>query len=141
MPRTKHSLARHFVPLRLVLFHPNASLEEANVPLLAADVCDQKESAELELSLPVDPDALRGHLDLIHHLQELFPAGFQWLDQGVIEIVGDFPIDGGGAAEVWVGMMGKRKVAVKSYRYYSASDCLPNYAVSPALTSATCSSD
>jgi len=142
MPRTNLSPARRFVPRRLVLSHPNPSLEEARVPLLAADASDQLEPAELEPSLPVDPGSLRGHLlDSVHHLKESFPIDCQRLAQGVIEIAGDFPVDAGGAADVWAGLMGNYKVAIKSYRRYSAVDDLPNYAVSPAPTSATCSVD
>jgi hypothetical protein len=51
------------------------------------------------------------------------------LQQGALEVVEEFPIDGGSVADVLVGMMGNHKVAIKSYRCYSSSDRLPTYVV------------
>jgi len=85
----------------------------------------------VERSLPIDPDALREHLvDLVSHLPPLLPDSCKWLEQGDLEFFGEQPIDAGGIADVWVGMMGDRKIAIKSYRYYSSSDYLPIYVVS-----------
>ena len=86
---------------------------------------------EVGPTLPVDPGALCEHLvDLVSHLPPLLPDSCEWLDQGALEVVGGRPIDAGGIADIWVGMMGSRKVAIKSYRY--CSDYLPNYVVSNA---------
>ncbi|KAF9647760.1 kinase-like protein [Thelephora ganbajun] len=98
------------------------------VPLLTADGPNKLESSELDLPLPVDPEALREHhLDLVLHLQGLFSTSCKWLEQGDIKIVGGFPVDAGGYANVWAGTMDDRKVAIKSYRCYLPLDPLPNY--------------
>ena len=77
------------------------------------------------------PGALHEHItNLVSHLPQLLPDSCEWLEQGSLEVVGDHPVDAGGVADVWVGMMGVRKVAIKSYRYYSSSDYLPTYVVS-----------
>ncbi|KAF9646916.1 kinase-like protein [Thelephora ganbajun] len=115
MPQAKDLLTRLFITLRL-LFHSKGPVEGTYVPLLAADGPNQLESPELDL-LPVDPEALREHhLDLVLHLQESLSTNCEWLEQEALEIVGGHPVDAGGFANVWVGIMGDRKVAIKSYR-------------------------
>ena len=75
--------------------------------------------------------AAREHLiDLVSRLPPLLPDSCEWLEQGALSVVGEHPVDAGSVADVWVGMMGHRKVAIKSYRYYSSSDYLPTYVVS-----------
>ena len=130
MSRSKDTLAPLSASLR-GLFRLKNSLQEADVHLLAADELNQLESAEFELSLPVDPETQHEYLrDLVLRLQESLPVGFQQLDQGVLEVVGRFPVGAGGVADIWLGMMGNRKVAIKSYRRYSSSDWLPSCVVS-----------
>ena len=86
---------------------------------------------EIGQSLLVGPDALWYHLvDPVRHLQSLLPGSCQWLEQGVLEVVGKFPVGAGGVADFWVGKMGDRKVAIKVYRLYSSSNCSPTYVVS-----------
>ena len=48
----------------------------------------------------------------------------------MLEVVGEHPVDAGAVADVWIGMMGNRKVAIKSYRCYSSSEYLVTYMVS-----------
>jgi len=81
--------------------------------------------------LPIDPDALREHLiDLVSHLPSLLPDNCKCLEPGDLEVVGEQPIGAGGVADVWVGMMGNCKVAIKSYRYCLSLDYLLTYVVS-----------
>ena len=69
-------------------------------------------------------------VNMADRLQLSLPPSCQWLEQGVLKIVGTHPIDAGGFADVWVGEMGDRMVAVKSYRYYASANCAPTYKVS-----------
>lgn len=109
------------------LSHPDTSLEGVGSPLPTTDVPDQFGSSPPG----IDPGALCEHIvDLVHHLQSLLPSDCKWLEEGAIEVVGERPVDAGGFADVWVGMMENRKVAIKSYRCYSSSDYLPTYVVS-----------
>ena len=82
-------------------------------------------------STSTDPGALCEHLvGLVSNLRPLLPAGCGWLEQGSIEVVGEHPVDGGGVADLWVGRIGNRKVAIKAYRYDSSSNCSVAYTVS-----------
>lgn len=95
------------------------------MPSSIADVPDQwgPSSSEADQSLPIDPSALCEHIaDLVPHLPLLLPASCKWLEQGALEVGGEHPINAGGVVDVWVGMMGDRKVAIKSYRCSSSSD-------------------
>ena len=130
----KNHFLRLLTSLRLI-FHPNTPLEGAGIPSRITSVPDQLVSPLLRVDrpLPIDPDALREHLiDLMSHLPPLLPDSCKWLEQGDLEVLGERPVDAGGVADVWVGMMGNRKIAIKSYRYYSSSDYLPTYVVSGA---------
>ena len=120
--RPKGPFSRLFTYLRLV-FHRKTPLEEADTPLRTADVPCQ--------SLPVEPDMVCEHLvDLVTSLRSLLPGSCRWLERGTLEVVGEHPIDAGGVADVWAGKMGGRKVAIKVYRCFSSSNCLPSYVVS-----------
>ena len=73
----------------------------------------------------------REHLiDLVSRLPPSLPDGCEWLEKGALQVVGEHPFDAGSVADVWVGLTGNRKVAIKSYRYCSSSDYLPTYVVS-----------
>jgi len=112
-----------------LIFHP----EGANAPSRTTGVSKQSAppSPGVDRSLPIDPDPLREHLiDLVSHLPPLLPDNCKWIEQGDLKVVGEQPIGAGGVADVWVGMMGNRKVAIKSYRYSLSSDYLPTYVVS-----------
>lgn len=120
----KVSLYRLLTSFRRIT-HPNASLEGADGPPRTTDVPDQ--------SLPIDPDELCEHLvELVRQLRPLLPGSYEWLDEESLEMIGEYAIDAGGVADVWAGMIGNRKVAVKAYRCYSSSDYLPTYMVSDA---------
>ena len=123
MLQLKGSLPRLFAHLRLI-FHPRA-------PLNGVDVSNQQRPPEIDQSLPIDPVALCEHLvDLVLHLRPLLPDSCRWMERGALEIVGTHPFAAGGVADVWLGMMGDHKVAIKSYRRYSSSNYLPTYVVS-----------
>jgi hypothetical protein len=107
-----------------MVFRPRVSPEGVNVS-------NQPESPEIDQSLPIDLVALCEHLvDLVLHLRPLLPDSCRWMEQGALEIIGAYPFAAGGIADVWVGIMGDRKVAIKSYRCYSSSNYLPTYVVS-----------
>ena len=123
MSHNKISLARLFASFPPVL-RPKG-------PLGGVDGLYQLESSELELPFPVDPDPQRGALsNLLLYLQESLPTGYERLERGAVEIVGQFPVSAGGTADVWEGRIGDRRVAIKAYRCYLSSDCSLTYAVS-----------
>ena len=65
---------------------------------------------------------------------------YRWLVQKDVKIVGTHPVDAGGFADIWVGEIDDRKVAVKSYRCYATADHLPTYNVRSSHPScASCS--
>ena len=96
-----------------------------------ANTPNQQFPPAIDQSLPVDSDVVCEHLvELVGHLRLLLPGGCEWLGQGALEVVGEHPVGAGGVADVWVGKMGGRKVAIKVYRCYSSSNYLPTYVVS-----------
>jgi len=116
-----------------LIFHPKNSAGGCDVPSPTTVRPDQSEPARPEIgqTSPIDPDALREHLTkLVSRLPPLLPDSCEWVERGALEVVGGLPIDAGGVADVWIGMMGNRKVVIKSYRYCLSSDYLPNYVVS-----------
>ena len=122
----KVSFSRLLTSLRL-LFHLKTRLERADVSSRTANAPDQLES------LPIDPGTVCDHLvDLMRHLQSLLPGGCEWLERGALELVGEYPVDAGGVADVWVGRMSNRRVAIKAHRCYSSSNYLSAYVVSGA---------
>ena len=126
MSHHRDSLTRLFTSLRR-LSHLRGPLEWIDAPSTTTDALDQFGPLEID----IDPDTLRVHsFDLVLRLQESLPADCKWLDEATIQVDGEFPKAAGGTANVWVGIMGVRKVAIKSYRCYSSSDWLPNYVVS-----------
>lgn len=82
---------------------------------------------EIDLSLTIDLGAL---VNVAGRLRSSLPPSYRWLGQENLKIVGSRPIDAGGFADVWVGEMGGRKVAVKSYRCYASMNHLPIYQAS-----------
>lgn len=118
-----------------LLFHPNWTLpsrgprHERCDPSRAIVILDQSQSLPPMLS---DPGTLPEHIvDAVRNLKPLLPSGCELLGQEDLKITGSCPIDAGGFADVWVGEMNDgTKVAIKSYRYYSSSSCLPVYLVS-----------
>jgi len=69
-------------------------------------------------------------VDAVRNLGPFLPNGCELLGEGDLRIVGSTIINAGGFADVWVGERDDgTKVAIKSYRYYSSSGCLPIYLV------------
>lgn len=83
---------------------------------------DPPVSSSLEIDHSIATD-LGTHVNLASQLWLSLPANCRRLRQQDLKVVGTRPIDAGSFADIWVGMMGDRKVAVKSYRYYSSTDC------------------
>lgn len=110
------------------------------MPPSIADALDQSRSPlpEVDQSPLIKPGALCEHItDSVPHLPSLLPASCKWLEQGALEIGGEHPVNAGGVADVWIGMMENHKVAIKSYRRNSCSDYRLTYVVSDAWR-ATC---
>lgn len=102
------------------------------VPSPTISVPDQPGSFSPEIDQPpsIDPEALSEHLvELVSHLRQLLTC--EWLEQPVLEVVGEHPIDAGAVADVWIGTTGNRRVIIKSLRCYSSSEYLVTYMVSP----------
>ena len=87
---------------------------------------------EADLSSITDPGTPPEHLvTAVRNLRPLLPIDCELFGQDDLCIVGSHPIDAGGFADVRVGKMNDgTMVAIKSYRYYSSSGCLPIYMVS-----------
>ena len=114
-------------------FHPKPSLGGGDIPSHTTGRSDQlvPSQPKVDHSLSAGSSAVREHLiDLVSHLPPLLPDSCEWLRKEALKVVGRHPIDAGGVADVWVGVMGDHKVAIKSYRYDSSSDYLPTYMVS-----------
>lgn len=90
---------------------------------------DQPVPLTLEVDYPTTADASTP-ADLADQLQLPLPPNCRRLGQEDLKIVGTRPIDAGGFADVWVGEMDGRAVAVKSYRCYASANCTPTYKVS-----------
>ena len=70
-------------------------------------------------------------VDAVHHLKPFLPIGCEFLGQDDLKIVGPYPIDAGGLADVWAGeKTDGTRLAIKSHRCYSSSSHLPVYLVS-----------
>jgi len=131
-PRPGGPLSRLFLSLRLI-FHSKTSLGGVNIRSPTADVPDRSGLAPqaVDRSLPMDPDEVCEHLiDLVSRIPSLLPDSGEWLERGVLEVIGGHPIAAGDVADIWVGILGNRKVAIKSYRYSSSSNYMPTYVVS-----------
>ena len=130
LSRSKRSSSRPKVPFSCLLACFRL-ISHRTAPLEGADANDQQLPPGIDQSLSTDPGAVCEHLvDLVGHLRSLLPGSCEWLEQGSLEVVGEHPIDAGGVADIWVGNIGDRKVAIKVYRCYSSSNYLPTYVVS-----------
>jgi hypothetical protein len=69
-------------------------------------------------------------VNMAGRLRPSLPDDCLWLNQKDLKIIGECPIDAGGFADVWVGEMGDRKVAIKSYRCNASADCAQIHGVS-----------
>jgi len=91
---------------------------------------DQSGSSAMGIdhSITIDLGAL---VNLDDRLRQLLPeSSYVWFGEGGLELVGTRPVDAGGFADVWVGKMGGRRVAVKSYRCSLSGNCALTYKVS-----------
>ena len=132
--RTMGLFSRLLASLRLLL-HLKTPLEGSDAPSRTTGAPDQSELFPLEIgqSPSIDPGPLCKHLaGLVRHLRSPLLASCEWLEQGALEFVGGRPIDAGGVADIWIGEMNNRKVAIKVYRCYSSSNNFPTYVVSGA---------
>jgi len=83
-----------------------------------------------------DPSTPPEHLiDAVRNLKPFLPIGYGMLGQGDLKILGSYPVDASGFADVWIGELNDgTAVAIKSLRYYSSSSRLPVYLVSGSAT-------
>jgi len=113
------------------LHHPKTLPEGVDAPTVVISDQSGPPPQEFYQLPPVDPIPLCDCIvDLAPHLPSLLSASCEWLDRGALEVDGEHPVNAGGVADIWVGMMGNRKVAVKSYRRNSSSDHRMTYVVS-----------
>lgn len=70
------------------------------------------------------------HVSLAGRLRPFLPTNYLWLGQEDLTVVGARSIGAGAFADVWLGELGDRRVAVKSYRRWASADCAPIYEVS-----------
>jgi hypothetical protein len=61
-------------------------------------------------------------VNMAGRLRPSLPGDCPWFGQEDLKVVGAHPIDAGGFADVWVGEMGDRKVAIKSYRCHASAN-------------------
>jgi len=90
---------------------------------------DQSEASALGADHPITAD-LGIFVNLAGRLRQSLPSSYLWLGEGDLKVVGTRPIDAGGFADIWVGEVRGRKVAVKSYRCYLSANCTLIYEVS-----------
>jgi hypothetical protein len=144
---TKHFLlyvgdafTRLLVHLRL-LFHPQGAppsrgtqYDWCGMPSRTVDALGHWLSLppEIDLSPMNSPGTPPERLvEAVRNLGPFLSVGCEMLGQGDLKIVGSRPVDAGGFADIWIGERDDgTKVAIKSYRYYSSSSCLPIYLVS-----------
>jgi len=122
------------------LLHPlrrDVQLEGGDI--LSHDIppSDKSESLTLEVDhspSPTDPGTL---VNLAGRLRLSLPPSYRWFGPDDLKVIGAGPFDAGGFADLWVGEMDDRKVAVKSYRCYRSANCTPTYNVSSPRPSCT----
>ena len=83
---------------------------------------DQSGSSAMGVDHSITTD-LGTLVNLDGRLRQPLPFGYVRFGEGDLEFVGPHPIDAGGFADVWMGEMGGRRVAVKSYRCYLSGNC------------------
>lgn len=112
----------------------SAQQEGGEILSCLAEASGQPDSLppDIDLSPLTNPAALPRHfVDAVRRLKSFLPIGCELLGQGDLEVIGSYPIDVGGFAEIWVGRRNDgTRVAIKSHRYYSSSSCLSIYSVS-----------
>ena len=112
----------------------SAHRERCDVASCIVEKQDELQWLPPDADLPFmnDPGTSPEHfVDAVRRLKPPLPIGCELLGQGDLRILGSYPIDAGGFADVWLGEKSDGTlVAVKSHRYYSSSSCLPAYLVS-----------
>ena len=78
---------------------------------------------------PADRNACELLVEFVLQLRPLLPDDCAWLGDRSIELVSDCPVDAGEFANILIGMMENRKLAIKHYRICSSSDYFPTYMV------------
>lgn len=120
----KAVISRLLAYLRL-LPHLDSSLKGANLSSRTSDVHNPPSPpiSEFDQWFPADPDALRELIvEFVLQLRPLLPDDCDWLEDGAIQFDNGHPVDAGGFADILVGMIESKKVAVKYFRIYSSSD-------------------
>ena len=136
-PLRPRSPVSHLLTFPRRISHQETPLERFDVSSHTTGVPGRSEQfpPAIDELHPTDPGALCKHfVGLVSRLQPLLPASCSWLEPGSIEVVGEHPVDAGGVADIRIGKLGNRTVAVKIYRYDSSSNHSATCAVS-----ATCS--
>lgn len=86
--------------------------------------------SEFDQCSPTDPIPSSELLvELVLQLRPLLPDDCGWLEEGAIELAGDYPVDAGEFANILLGVRGNQRVAVKHYRIFSSSNYFPTYKV------------
>jgi hypothetical protein len=139
LPLLARGATSHLLLCFRLLFHPRGT-SSRSVRLnwsgisCATDIPDKSQTSppEIDLSPMNNPNTPVEYIvGVVRNLKPSLPSGCGLLGQGDLKIAGSHPIDAGGFADVWVGEMNDgTTVAIKSYRYYSSSSCLPVYLVS-----------
>jgi hypothetical protein len=116
--------------------HPENSPESVYVPSRTTSALNQSDSLQAKAPWfhPIHRDPLCEHIaELVgDYLKPLLQDSCDWLEQDAIEVDGGLLVRGD-VAEIWVGTMGDRKVAIKSYRpSFPCPDYVPIYEVSGA---------
>ncbi|KAF9646932.1 kinase-like protein [Thelephora ganbajun] len=119
------------IPSEHLLFNARDTLSRLLLASCDVDAPDKPQSlpSEIVLSPMYNPGTPPEYLvDAVWHLKPFLPVGCGLLGQRDLKIVGSCPVDAGGFSDLWVGERNDGTVvAVKSYRYYSSSSCLPIY--------------
>ena len=137
--RTGDAVPRLLLYLRM-LFRPKGTPSRGTrhdqypMPSRAVNASDHSPSLPPEINLsPTNNSSTSSEhfVDAVHSLRSFLPDECEMLGQGDLKIFSSCPINAGGFTDVWVGERDDgTKVAIKSYRYYSSSSCLPIYLVS-----------
>lgn len=111
----------------------DARHEWATIPSCDVLVPDQVRSPppELDFSLFANPGISPERLvDAVRDLEQFLPKGCEHLGPEDLKIIGSFPVDAGGFADVWLGERNGIAVAIKHYRHNASSDLPSIYLVS-----------
>ena len=111
--------------------HPPRGVPLEEDDTLSPDIHSHNQSESSPLG--IDYSSAMGTDTLVSmavQLRPSLPANCAWMGQGDLKVVGTHPIDAGGFADVWVGEMVDRKIAIKSYRCNASADYAQIYGAS-----------